>query len=50
MLAAMFNQKACVLNLLQRGASRDLVNRDDETAIDLAPVSLAQIIRNYIHD
>ena len=47
MLAAMFNKKECCLKLLASGARKELVNRDDETAIDLAPVSLANIIRQY---
>jgi len=47
MLAAMFNKKECCLKLLASGARKELVNRDNETAIDLAPVSLANIIRQY---
>jgi len=47
MLAAMFNKKECSLALLASGARKELVNRDNETAIDLAPVSLGNIIRQY---
>jgi hypothetical protein len=47
MLAAMFNKKECCLALLASGARKELVNRDNETAIDLAPVSLGNIIRQY---
>ena len=47
MLAAMFNKKECCLALLASGARKELVNRDNETAIDLAPVSLGNIIRRY---
>jgi ankyrin repeat protein len=47
MLAAMFNKKECCLKLLASGARKELVNKDNETAIDLAPVSLANIIRQY---
>ena len=47
MLAAMFNKKECCLALLASGARKELVNRDNETATDLAPVSLGNIIRQY---
>ena len=47
MLAAMFNKKECCLKLLASGARKELVNRDNETAIDLAPVSLGNIIKQH---